>query len=90
MYEAGGTLVIETPGTQGDVVVDGKRVAATLEGLQQARAAMVASVGALESDNVKLTRQAGPAAHAHGSPRTCPHHSPQPSRPCSTHWCGGG
>ena len=56
MYEAGGTLVIKTAGDQGDVVINGKRVAAALDGLQQAHAAMSARVAAVESGNMKPTR----------------------------------
>ena len=47
MYEAGGTLVIETPRGDGDLVIDGTRVAATLRSL-------VARVGAAEAETARL------------------------------------
>ena len=54
MYEDGGTLVIKTAGGQGDVAIDGTRVAAALEALHQAHAALVTRFDATETKNSQL------------------------------------
>ena len=58
MYEADGTLVIKTGGGLGDVDIDGTRVAAALEALHQAHAALAARVDATEAKNAKLEARA--------------------------------